>query len=250
VRWREAGVAARLFRIFFVLAALAALAMTFAPASLLIPQRHGVFTYGRADGTIWKARFEEARIAELDAGKVDWRLSAPDVFRGRLNAQVTFGGDNLTGDATLVAGLGGDRRLVARRVRIEGAPLGGMSLEGATTIENLDISYAKGRCTSARGAMVSEIPTKNVARLRWVGPRLSGQAQCAGDAALITLNGAGEGSTLRSVLELKANGQAVWRAEVSSDRVGGVQALGAAGFRLGRDAKSADARREFRWFPF
>jgi hypothetical protein len=242
--------AARLFRILFVIAVLAAIGIAFAPASLLIPERHGVFTYGRAEGTIWNARFEEARIAELDAGKVNWRLSAPDMLQGRVNAQVTFGGGDVAGDATLIAGLGGDRRLVARRVRIEGAPLGGMNLEGVTTIDNLDISYAKGRCTAAQGAIVSEIPTKNVARLRWLGPRLSGQAHCAGNAALLTLNGAGEGSTLHSVLELKANGKAVWRAEVSSDRVGGVQALGAAGFRLGRDAKSADARREFRWFPF
>jgi hypothetical protein len=241
---------ARLFRIFFVIIVLLGLAIAFAPASLFIPQRHGVFTYDRANGTIWQARFEGAKLASLDAGAVDWKLSVPDLFQGRMNARVVMQGADVIGHANLLAGLGGDRRLMAR-MRINRASVGRMDLEGATTIDNLDISFADGRCTAAGGRIATEIPSSNAKLLRWRGPNLTGAAACSGDAALLTLQGEGEGSALRSVVELHANGEAVWRADVRADNAPRLLLpLRAAGFQLGPEGKTGSARRAFRWFPF
>jgi hypothetical protein len=240
----------RIWHIPFFVAALAVFAVMSAPATL-IAQREGVFTYERATGTIWKGRFEDAHVGKLDAGDIEWRMSFGDLVQGKMNAHADLSGADVQGSLNILANWRGDRRLIAPVVRIHGAPIGrNLSLAGLTTIRNLDVYYSRGRCVTAQGTLESDIPSSNAAVLHWRGPNLAGTASCVGDAAHLTLEGAGEGDRLRTTLELHANGAGVWRAEVRSTKPELTAVLRTAGFGSDQALDSASIQGTFQWFPF
>lgn len=229
--------------------ALAVSAVALMPAAILMPQRPGVFTYGAADGSVWRARFRDVKIGGLQAGEMDWRFSLIDLVQGKMIARVNFTGGEIEGDTTLLGNWRGDRRLVANALTLRGAPISQrLKLPGATTIGNLDIYFRDGQCVNAKGNLFSDVLVRTSSNWRWQGPQLRGAAICAGNVARLDLSGASDSGTVRAGLDLSPDGRGVWRVEVRASKPELVAALGAAGFS--QDAESFRLNKDLRWLPF
>lgn len=240
----------RLWHIGFFVVALIAFAVAWAPPWLFVPKREGGFTYERATGTIWSARFEGARLGALDAGDVGWKLSLFGLFQGKIDADLVFAGGAVRGDVNVLANWGGDRRVIAPSLRIEGAALGeGAPLSGVTTIEDLDLYFSEGRCVTAAGRLTSDVLTRNSERLRWRGPALGGEASCAEEAAQLALFGGADGDNVQSMLNLGATGSGEWRTYVSTAKPPLRAALEARGFTPAPGGQNMVHVEEFRWLP-
>jgi Type II secretion system (T2SS), protein N len=233
--------------VFFVLA-LAGFGVAFAPASLVAPSREAGFAYTRAQGTIWNARFEGARLGPFNIGALTWEVSFADLIKGDFKAKLAASGGALTGDATLLADWRGDRRIIAESVALEGAPLSRtQTLAGLTTIQGLDLYFVRGACRSAKGAAKSDVLERNPDVLRWSGPQLAGEAACEGPAARIALEGANGPETVRASVLVHADGAGAWRAEVHSANTDAQIALTAAGFAQSPQASAGVMVKEAAW---
>lgn len=179
-----------------------------------------------ASGTLWLGALQEAQVGPVPLGDVKARLSLLPLFLGR--ARLTLrGADDATGLEGAVTvtrhSFGFDD--VSARLRV-GAMLAPLAV---TTIDLDDVSagFASGRCTRA-GGRVRGAASGTVAGVA-IGPALSGQARCAGEALLLPL--ASQTGMERLDLRLFADGR--YRADLLV-RPAGEEARGqllAAGFR-------------------
>lgn len=230
--------------------ALLVFAIARAPASVLMPQRPGVFTYDGVSGTVWDGSFQNVRLGgAYRADQMQWRLMLFDLAQGRVTARLTFAGGDIEGDAMLSRSWRGDRRISAQSLDLTGAPLGDAQLAGVTRIRALDITFADGLCANAAGQIESDLLARNAATLNWTGPNLSGAAQCAGDRALVTLDGLGAAEQVKVRVDLLADGAGRWFAEIGS-RTQAVQiGLAAAGFSFDPGSETLSISKDMRWFP-
>ncbi|MGE3248969.1 MAG: type II secretion system protein N [Hyphomonadaceae bacterium] len=240
----------RVWHVVFFLAALMVFAALRTPISFLAPSREGGFSYSRAAGTVWAARFEGARIGGLDAGEVDWRLSLRQIFTGRLDARARLSGGAVTGEVTLLANFENDRRIVAPSLEIAGAAFDRLALAGETRIEGLDLYFEDGRCMTAAGRLTSDVLTRNGETLFWRGPPLQGRARCDGADALLPLDGADETGVLNAAIRLSANGAGLWRVEARTAREEVAAMLTGAGFSPLAGGQGATRQGRFRWLLF
>lgn len=235
----------------FFIVALAAFGVARAPAAAFAPQREGQFTYARAQGTIWQARFEQVQLGPYSVDELNWRLSFWGLVQGKAVADVLFSGGDIEGDVQLLANWGGDRRIVAPRISIEGAPIGaGLNLEGTTSGQGVDIFFDAGRCAAAAGAVQSDILARNEAALRWRGPPMSGAASCEGEDAIIAMAGSGTTESVRVLVRLHGDGRAQWRAAMAGAKPEMMAVLAAAGFSADPQSGVQAAGGEMRWTPF
>jgi Type II secretion system (T2SS), protein N len=238
----------RHWQFLFFLVAVIGFGVAFAPASLIAPKRENGFTYAHADGTIWDARFDHARLGPLDVGALSWRVELGALLQGKFVADLDASGGALVGKATLLANWRGDRRVMAQSVKLQGAPLSPtVTLAGETTITGLDLYFEKGACKNAQGAVQSDVLARNPDVLRWNGPPLGGQARCDGEDALVALTGATAADSVQTSLKLHANGAGAWRAEVRSANTTAQAALAAAGFALSGPPGGAVMVKEITW---
>lgn len=241
----------RFWHVIVFLLALAIFAIARAPAGVFAPQRPGVFTYDRAEGTIWRAHFVGAQFGAYEAGAVDWRLSFVDLLQGKAVADLDFAGGAFRGSVRLLGNWRGDRRIVAEDVTIEGAPLGQTALlAGTTHIRGLDLFFADGRCATALGNVESDVLARNAELFRWRGPNVAGAASCVGEEAVIVLEGGETTDFVHTRLALRANGEGEWRAEARTSRPEVVAALAASGFQRDAETGVMSAAQEMRWLPF
>jgi hypothetical protein len=257
--WRQARdgkgivtkVKIRIWHIVFFIVALVAFGIARAPAAAFAPQAPGQFTYARAHGTVWQARFEQVQLGSYAVDELNWRLSFWGLVQGKAVADVLFSGGDIDGDLQLLANWGGDRRIVAPRLSIAGASVGqGLNLDGTTSAQGIDIFFDAGRCAAAAGNVQSDILARNEAALRWRGPPMSGVATCEGEDAIIVMNGSGVSESVRALVRLRGDGGAEWRAEVSGARPEVTAVLAAAGFSAGPQSGAQAAGGEMRWTPF
>ncbi len=240
----------KLWHIVVFVLALVAFALARAPASVVVPQRPEAFTYVRATGTVWDATLEQVRIGNYAVDTLTWRISALDLVRGKLIVPLRLSGE-IEGDVTLLANWEGDRRIVVRRARLQGLPLGAVVLGGETQIEGLDIFFENGVCATAAGQMRSDVIARAGQALRFVGPDLAGVAVCEGEDAVIQLNGqSADSGRVSATMRLRGNGGGDWRVSIEGASDEAVTALGAAGFERD-DALGALVKREdLKWLPF
>ena len=222
----------------FVLA-LVGFAIAYAPAAVFAPRSSAGFSYARAEGTVWRARFEGVRLGPYDAGDLNWRLSALELLNGRLNGEARFRGGAVRGGVRMIANLAGDRRIVAEQLEVDGAPLGTLMLAGATSARGIDVAFVGGRCHFGQGDLRSDVLSRNAAALSMRGPELSGGGICDGETAKFALAGAQGDAQVRVLLELRPNGEGRWRADAFN-------ATGEAEIT----AALAGLNGELRWFPF
>jgi general secretion pathway protein N len=219
-----------------------------APASLVV-RESGPFAFDRVTGPVWRATFEGAHIGPFDAGFLQTRLLASDLLRGQLHVRATANGPQLSGDAAYQAGLSGDKRLLAPRLVLKGLPLRpDFVLAGETTLRDLDIRFADGRCVSATGQAASDVLTRNGQFIRWEGPELVGGARCVGADAEIAVSGQDQNGRFALLTFLSPDGSGRWRLETVSGKAETTVALALLGFRpdpSGGMTLSGD----FRWLP-
>jgi hypothetical protein len=206
----------RIWHILLFALALAAFAVVNAPASLF-PQRTGVLTYSRAEGSVWQGRFEGATLFGLKMTEVVWHLKPSRVLQGELAADVTLAGPELSGEVTIVRSLGARLQVRSNVLRLEGLPLeNAEAVAGLTMARNLDVRFVAGQCVQAQGSLESDLLVKATAGLGLQGPSLSGQARCAGSEVQLPLNGQNASMSIETELALRANGTAQWRGRSQS----------------------------------
>jgi hypothetical protein len=231
--------------------ALIVFAVARAPASLVAQQRPGQLTYARAEGTIWSGQLHDVVIGGYRAERASWRLALLDVVQGRAIVPIDFENGEIEGRVVLLGNIGGDRRIAAQPLRLQGLRLNeGVVLPGETTFYNVDILFEDGRCVRAQGRIVSDAFVQGGQALGWNGPNVEGRPRCEGDLAEILLTGAneaGERANVRVLLE--GDGAASWRVSVLSERRETNAALAAAGFAPGVADPVLGYGGDTRWLP-
>lgn len=230
--------------------ALLVFAVARAPAAYFVRQHPGHFSYASAEGTVWDAELTSVQLGPYAAANATWRLALFDVLQGKAIVPIVFRNGSIEGEVTLLGNVQGDRRIIAPALRLDGLALAnGLRAPGETRISQLDILFLGGACESARGEAETDVLVRLGQALGWEGPRLAGQAACAGQDAQLTLagsNAAGERVSLEIVLE--GDGDGVWRATVMTQAPVTMAALAGAGFTPGSDG-SLTYGENIRWLP-
>jgi hypothetical protein len=222
------------------LIALAAAAIAWAPAAVFAPQRPGTFEYAQVSGSVWRARFDAARLGPYRVDGIDWRLSFWDLVQGKLVGDATFSGE-ARGDVRLMANLDGDRRLIAPDLTLDGLPIGGRRLDGVIRVTGFDVAFVDGRCVIGAGRIETDALAKAGGQFGFAFGPLAGDARCDGEVARIALASTAPDAHARLDFELRASGVASWRASI----VPGTPDKAATLALLGLTAAEGD----FRWLP-
>jgi Type II secretion system (T2SS), protein N len=217
--------------------------------SLLVRSTPDRFSFTRADGTIWQARFSDTRIGALQAGDVSWRIEPGALVKGALGARMTFDGADLKGDLTVWRDASGVQRLAAQSLTIKGAAPISPLLQGSTAITGLDVTFKDGACLEATGALRSDVAAQSARVLGGQGPLLSGAATCGNRELWLPLEGASGSERYRIILALRANGEARWQADVVPGTVERAGALAVVGFRAVPEEPYLRQTKAFRWLP-
>lgn len=239
----------RLWHILLFVLVLGVTAVAFAPMRVFLPQKPDGLSYGSVDGTIWQAKFDDARLGNLALGAADWRMSLRELLQNRLVADVSLSGGSLQGDLRVLANRRGDRRLGAAVLEMKGAPIGPLAAlpGGKTVLRDVDVMFIDGRCQGATGTAVSDVLAVNRTLLAGFGPALSGVLRCDGDAAELKLEGQDSGARLSVRLLFRPDGAGEWRAVVEGARPEVAAALGAMGFNMTGEVSAGG---ELRWLAF
>lgn len=209
----------RLWHIIVFLVVLVGSSVVLAPAAIFAPQRPGIWTYARAEGNAWGARFSQARLGSLQLGQVDWTLEPLPLTSGALRAKLSLSGGDVRGDIVMRVASNA-RRIQTDSLRIEGvlSPTG-TPMAGMLLLRDLDITFENGLCTSATGTAESDILARNAAVLGFTGPPLRGVAHCAGESAIIPLSE--PTGAIQVEIALRQAGDAAWRVSKKSASSGG-----------------------------
>lgn len=241
----------RLWHIVLFVVALLGFAAALAPAWLFARSTPGGFSYARAEGTIWRARFVDARLGPFRSAEIGWRLSLLDLVQGRFLGDATFSGGDIDGSARLLANLDGDRRIIAPSLTLSGAQAGGAALAGASALQGIDVLFIRGACDSAAGALSSTVLAANEAAFRWRGPPLAGALSCVGDDAQAVMSPSdGSVAGLAVTLTLHGDGAGEWRARLPPDTQAAAGVLAQLGAPATPEGDALIARGDMRWFPF
>lgn len=222
-----------------------------APARFFLHPRTGEVAYRDVEGTIWNPTLLETRIGRLDAGNVRLAVSPVDLLFGQLAADVAINGPDVQGAGRFEAGLGGDLRIHAHNLVIEGAPLGPLgALPGSTRLDNVDILFADRACRSARGHLESDALALAAEVLGHNGPSLAGDASCQGPVARLLLVGERDYDRVNALLDLSNDGTGTWSVTYATAKPEMAATLIAAGLPPETEAGVFTSRGTVRWLPF
>jgi hypothetical protein len=226
-------------------------AAAMAPARLFLHPRSGEITYRDVEGTIWNPTLVEARLGRLNAGNVRLAVSPVDLLFGRLATDVTVNGPDLQGAGRFEVGLGGELRVLARNLVINGAPLGPVGgLPGSTHLEGVEILFADRACRSARGHLESDALALAAGVLGHNGPTLAGGVSCQGAVARLLLAGERDNDQVTALLDLGNDGTGTWSVTYATDKPELAATLIAAGLPPETKAGVFTSRGTVRWLPF
>lgn len=226
-------------------------AIAFAPAQAFIQSNADGLSFAHASGTIWDAKLARARIGQLDAGDVAVKVSATDLFLGRVVANVEIAGPDIAGAARLQMGLDGERRLTANELDIRGLPVNEtLRLPGETRLRNVDVVLGSDACISARGVLESDTLTRSGELLGVSGPTMSGVAACHGPVGRLVLNGERDGESAQLMIDLSGSGAAQWSVSYSTAHPDVAARLSALGLQPKSNYGSFEKRGAARWLPF
>jgi hypothetical protein len=229
---------------------LAAAVIALAPARLVLHSSSEGLSFENAEGAIWDAKLVKARIGHLDAGNVRIGVSFPDLFLGRVAADVKLDGQDIIGRLRVIAGLGGERRVTAPELDINGVQVGGLGrIQGQTRLRNLDIVLADQACRSAQGILESDILVSASELLQGNGPALSGVAECNGSTARLTLAGERDGDSVEALLDLAASGAGQWAVTYRTSKPEMAARLFAAGLTPQSETGAFGSRGAVKWLP-
>jgi hypothetical protein len=231
----------------FFAAALLVCVVILAPVSLVLRPQEGGFTFERAEGTIWRARFFGVRLGSINAGDVDWRLDPASLGHGAIGGRLTLAGGQLKGDVVFLYGPDGMRWLQSDRLVLKDVKVADLPAKVAVFASGLDIAFSNGRCASAAGQLQGDVAGDGGLSLS--GASLTGTAICGGDEVWLPLEGASGGGRVRFVITLRQNGDAQWQADIVPASVEIENALTIAGFAVAPGESYLRKTRTFRWLP-
>jgi hypothetical protein len=241
----------RIWHIAVFCVALVGGAVAFAPAQALIQSTEGGLAFAHANGTIWDATLTRARIGQFDAGDVGVKVSAADLFLGRVVANVEIAGPDIVGAARLQMGLDGERRLTANELDIRGLPVSEtLRLSGETRLRNIDVVLGSDTCVSAQGVLESDTLARSGELVGITGPMMSGAAACHGRVGRLVLSGERDGETVQLVVDLSGSGAAQWSVTYSTANPDVGARLAALGLQPKSNYGSFEKRGAARWLPF
>ncbi len=230
---------------------LALAAAAFAPARFFLHPTKDGLSFEDARGTVWDATLTKTRIGQLDAGDMGVRISAADIFLGRIVADIDLGGANIVGKARLQVGLGGERRVTASDIRIKDFPVENrFSLSGETRLSNIDLVLGDQACRSAQGVLESDALVRSADLLGANGPSLSGVASCSGPVGRLMLDGERDGDSAELVLDLAGNGAAQWSVIYRTATPEVAARLAFFGLEPQAETGAFGKRGATRWLPF
>jgi hypothetical protein len=197
---------------------LAVFAVATAPAALLAPARADGFSYARASGSIWEARFEEARFGGASLGTAAWRAAPEALLSGQARGHVRLTGGAISGDGVVSLGLDGGLRLEAPTLAWR--PMGlvpGAAESGAATAQGVDIVFQGGACQRAAGEVQADIAAGAPAAIGLAAPQLFGRFVCDGPAAQLRLTGEQDGMQVEAIVRLLADGVGDWTLSIAPE---------------------------------
>jgi hypothetical protein len=238
----------KLWHVIVFVIALVISGVILAPAAILVRQQPGLLEFERAQGGIWNGQLEGVRVGPYQAERARWRVGFGDLLQGEVHAPIVFDSGTIEGQITLSADIRNGRRISIQSLRVEGVQMGSRTWPGEVQVRHLDIVFTDGVCTSARGAVSSDVWLRARANDARAGPPLSGEAACEGEDAVITMSGQsalGEQGIGRMVL--RGDGTGAYRMAIQDARPETTAELEAAGFHLA--GGEVGFGEEIRWLP-
>ena len=241
----------RLWHVMVFVVVMGAAIAALAPARLLIHPRQGDVSFNAVEGTIWSPLLKSVRVGRLDAGDVAIAVAPFDLLLGRLTVDARIHGSDIRGDVRLERQLGGDLRIAAPSLVIDGGLLAGLEpAAGKTQLGGVDIVFADRACRSGAGTIESDTLALAAAKLGGNGPTLAGGVSCAGAVARIAMSGERDSDRASALLDLASDGTASWSVTYATNRPEMAAGLIAAGLPPETQAGVYTSRGAVRWLPF
>jgi hypothetical protein len=238
----------RLWHLIIFVVLLAVFAAGLTPVSVLAPSRPGSFSYERAEGSAFDARFAGARLGGLDLGLATWRLDPGALMRGELGGRVNLQGGVAAGAADIALGFNNAARIASDALVF--APLWGAQGEagiGRADMQGLAVAFAGDACLDARGDATATLSSGPVASMPLIA--LAGRVACVGNDAQLRMTGERDGTNVEILITAQADGAGAWRITIRAEDPAMQAALAALGLTRGESSWNVSRMGGFRWRP-
>lgn len=192
-----------------------------APLSLIVnlaPLQENGVSLSAVQGTVWRGAIHGLSIRGVSLGDVDLNLSPLSMLTLRPKVSLNAASGQITGRATITAGLGArvrfdDVKLMASAQSLTQQRIMGTPPTGGVDLYLETLSLVRGACAAARGIVSSDILDAAAKRYSGAAFPVSGAITCDGGDIVVALRGDG------------APGQATIDLRISPDRVYQVNAV-------------------------